>query len=234
MLKKQIIFSVVLVCLSLLGKGQDQTYLADVEFEKINEGAVEAYVYRQIENNIETFSDVKPSLTPESSTAGFCVNEREYILKDSLEKTWKHYLYTNPAKAWNAGKMDFGMLFSKSQNELYYPNQQVDRIEPGQLIYLNLNILKGIKKICTAFEITKVDDKTKTIEFSYLEDNQAHGKQQLQFVETNKGYTKIIHRSYFKSKSNLRDHLLYPYFHIRMTNNYHRNMKKMYKDTQLN
>lgn len=209
-----------------------QMYLADIEFDRIDEGAVEDYLHRQIDNDITTFSDIKPSLESTSSTVGYKFHEREYVVKDSLAKVWFHYVYTNPGDAWNAGKMNFGMLFSKQENELVYPNGNVERIEAGQVVYLNLHLLK-IKSIATAFEIIKVDNKEKVIEFSYVEDNLTHGKQQLNFVKTNKGYTKIIHRSYFKSESVLRDHFLYPYFHTRLTNSYHRNMKRMYNNKSL-
>ncbi|MEN8117748.1 MAG: hypothetical protein ABFS16_12255 [Bacteroidota bacterium] len=209
-------------------------YLADVQFDKIDEEKVEEYLYRQIDNDIRTFSDVKPSLSPNSSTEGFRFHEREYIVKDSLSRVWYHYIHTNPGDAWNAGKLHFGMLFSKNRNELVYPNDKVEMIETGQVVYLNLNIMKGIKNLATAFEIIKVDNENGVIEFSYVEDNLTQGKQQLNFIETTKGYTKIIHRSYFKSNSVLRDHFLYPYFHTRMTNTYHRNMKRMYKASLVN
>lgn len=230
MTRKLLMSFICIVLFAFISKAQ--MYLADIEFDRIHEVAVEEYLHRQIDNNITTFSDIKPSLESTSSTVGFKFNEREYVVKDSLAKVWYHYIHTNPVDAWNAGKMDFGMLFSKQENELVYPNEKVERIDAGQVIYLNLHLLK-IKRIATAFEIIKVDDNDKIIEFSYVEDNLTHGKQQLNFVKTNKGYTKIIHRSYFKSASVLRDHFLYPYFHTRLTNAYHRNMKRMYKSENL-
>ncbi len=210
--------------------GKCQNHLADVNLDKIEDGAVERYLNHQMENHISTFTELAPSLTPESSTKGYAFNEREYIVKDSLNKVWSHYVNTNPAEAWNARKFNFALLFSKNQNEIFYPNQQVGQVEIGQIVYLNLNVLIGVKKLCAAFEITCVDKEKGIIEFSYLKDNITHGKQQLHFVETPKGYTKIVHCSYFKSKSRLRDHFLYPYFHNRLTNTYHRNMKKLYEE----
>lgn len=231
MFQKFIILQLFVCAFTIQSRGQ--MYLSDVEFDKVNEVAVEAYVHRQIENKVLTFSDVKPSLEPTESTDGFCFHEREYVVKDSIVKIWSHYLNTNPGDAWNVGKMGFGMLYSKNENTLIYPSEKVDRIETGQVVYLNLNLLK-IKDIATAFEIIKVDDLKRIIEFSYVEDNPTHGKQQLNFEVTSKGYTKIVHRSYFKSESVLRDHFLYPYFHTRLTNTYHRNMKRMYKSKNLN
>ncbi|QIA09049.1 hypothetical protein [Draconibacterium halophilum] len=205
-----------------------QMYLTDVEFDKVGCLQVEHYVQGQIKNNNAKFSDVKPSLEPTASTIGFRFHEREYVVKDSLAKVWSHYVHTNPSIAWNASRFSFGMLFSKSNNQLIYRNGHVDGIDPGQVIYLNLSVLK-IKKLATAFEITTVDNKGKVIEFSYVEDNITHGKQQLSFSQTRKGFTKITHRTYFKSESVLRDHFLYPYFHTRLTNTYHRNMKHLLK-----
>ena len=208
-----------------------QMHLADIEFDKVGCEQVEHYVQDQIRNNTETFSDVKASLEPTASTNGFCFHEREYVIRDSLSKVWSFYVHTNPSVAWNASRFSFAMLFSKSDNQMIYPNGKVDGIDPGQVIYLNLNVFK-IKKLATAFEITTVDDNRKVIEFSYVEDNITHGKQQLTFTKLRKGYTKIIHRTYFKSESNLRDHFLYPYFHTRLTNTYHRNMKHLLKTSE--
>nr|WP_321357844.1 hypothetical protein [uncultured Draconibacterium sp.] len=208
-----------------------QMYLADVEFDKVGCEQVEHYVQGQIKNNTETFEDVKPSLEPTASTAGFRLHEREYFIKDSLPKVWSFYVHTNPSIAWNASRFSFAMLFSKTNNELVYPNGYVDGIDPGQIIYLNLNVLK-IKKLATAFEITTIDNQKKVIEFSYVEDNITHGKQQLTFTQTRKGYTKITHRTYFRSESILRDHFLYPYFHTRLANTYHRNMKHLLKTSE--
>ena len=206
-------------------------FLADIQFNRINENKVEEYLNRQIENDVQTFSDVKPTLKPSNSTEGFSFHECEYVVRDSLSKVWKHYVNTDPSKAWDTRKMNFGMLFCRSKNNIFYPNEVVSKIEKGQVIYLNLNLLKGIKKLCTAFEIMDVNSENAIVEFSYVEDNLTHGKQQMHFFETAKGHTKIVHRSFFRSKSKLRDHFLYPYFHTRLTNNYHRNMKRMYKES---
>jgi len=220
-----LLFTGVLMC-AYFSKAQG--YLSDVQFDKVGQLEVAQYVQVQMNNNTATFMDVKPSLEPTASIDGFRFHEREYIVKDSLLKVWSHYIHTNPSVAWNASRFSFGLLYSKNSNQLVYPNEYVDGIDAGQIIYLNLHVLK-LKKLATAFEITTVDTNDKVIEFSYVADNITHGKQQLSFSQTRKGYTKITHRTYFKSQSVLRDHFLYPYFHTRLANTYHRNMKRIYK-----
>lgn len=215
---------IMLMVLNALG----QVYLSDVEFEKIEVETVKSYLHKQMDNNAGTFADVKPSMGPGTGINGFRYHVREYMIKDSLENVWSHYVYTNPIEAWDTDNIEFGFMFSKKSNEMIYSDQHVEKVETGQIIYLNLNVMK-IKNIATAFEITKVDKANGIIEFSYVDDNVTHGKQQLNFIQTPEGHTKIVHRSYFKSKSAFRDSVLYPYFHTRLTNTYHRNMKKLYK-----
>jgi hypothetical protein len=229
-------FIYIVVPLFLLAAYQlnAQLALTDIDLERVPEQEVEDYLYMQMGNELECFKDIKPSLSPGSSTMGFRFHENEYVIKDSLQKVWQHYVGTNPAEAWNAGKFDFGLLFSRTTEQVYYPNQKINGIETGQIIYLNLHLAKGIKKLCTAFEIIQVDEAERIIEFSYVEDNFTKGKQQMRFVTMPNGKTKIIHRSFFKSHSTLRDHFLYPYFHTRLTNNYHRNMKKLYQEKMIN
>jgi hypothetical protein len=66
---------------------QSQTYLSDIEFDKIEEETVVAYLYNQIENNVETFTEIEASLGPVSSIKGFEFHEKEFLIKDSLEKS---------------------------------------------------------------------------------------------------------------------------------------------------
>jgi hypothetical protein len=44
------------------------------------------------------------------------------------------------------------------------------------------------------------------------------------FTDEGNGNTRIVHRSYFRSNSRLRDAILYPFFHKRIVNRFHRNM----------
>jgi hypothetical protein len=225
-----------LLCVFLfafVGFGHGQNYLSDIAFDKIQDDAVDKYIKRQINKHTRTFEEVKPSLNVASTTEGYRFQERIYVLKDSVNRIWEHYVNTNPVDAWNAGKMNLGLLYSKNEKVIIYQDEVASGIETGQLVYLNLNVLR-LKKIATAFEIINVNKEQKIIEFSYVEDNITRGKQQLHFFETGKGYTKIVHCSYFKSQSVLRDHFLYPYFHTRLTNTYHRNMKRIYKSNMQN
>jgi len=69
------------------------------------------------------------------------------------------------------------------------------------------------------------------VEFSYIDDNKAKGKQVIEFFDNGSGSTRIVHRSYFKSESSFRDRILYPPFHKKFIREFHRNMGQIIKKT---
>ena len=71
------------------------------------------------------------------------------------------------------------------------------------------------------------------MEISYIDNNKSRGKQTIQFFDNGDGCTRIVHLSYFKSESSLRDNLLYPYFHNKFIREFHGNMRKLIKNKQL-
>ena len=86
------------------------------------------------------------------------------------------------------------------------------------VVYLNLRLMSGLINLATAFEIITIDKEHKVIEFSYLSGNDSVGKQRIQFFETTKGKTEILHTSYYKSNNIPKNYFFYPYFHTRATN----------------
>lgn len=206
---------------------EGQMCLTDIELDKINQDKVQEYIESQQEHGIIAFSDVKPSMKSNSDIKGFFVHENEYQIKKDFEEVWNHYLYTNPSKAWNGKKVSFGFLFSKKEDKIVYCNENIQRIDTGMVVYLNLMLMSGLKNLATAFEFITIDKENKIIEFSYLSGNVSEGKQRIQFRETRKGYTRILHTSFYRSNTILKNYLLYPYFHTRTTNEFHRNLKKL-------
>lgn len=204
-----------------------QIKLSDLDFDKIKQEKIRDYIINQQEHNIYTLSDIKPSLNLNSNTNGYRTRENEYLIKEHFQKVWKLYANTNPGKLWNGKKVSFGLLLSRKDKKIVYNGENISKIDTGQVVYLNLRLIKGLKNLATAFEIINIDRARRIIEFSYLNGNLSEGKQTLTFFETQKGYTRIIHTSYFKSNSIIKNYFLYPYFHTRITNEFHKNMKKM-------
>lgn len=203
-----------------------QICLHDVDFDRVDQEKVQEFVVNQQEHGMETFDEMKPSLQPDADTKGYFTRENEYQIKTDLDDVWKHYLTTSPEKLWNGKRATFGFLFSKKDEKLFYCDDSCSHIDTGMIVYINLELISGLKNLATAFEFTSIDKEKKIIEFSYLKGNVSMGKQRIQFYETPKGYTRILHTSYYKNNNALRNYLLYPYFHTRTTHEFHRNNKK--------
>jgi hypothetical protein len=214
----------ILTILSAAGFAQDE--IKAVKFELIPYESVRTYLNNQFKENIESFYEIKPSWHSDHSAKQYNIQKKSYLIKENLSHVWKHYRTTSPAESWNGKKVMFGFMFSKKQNQPLYPGDNFTAIDTGQVIFLNLKLLK-FYDLAMAFEVISVDVENKIIEFSYIEGNTSQGKQTLQFIETRRGFTKIIHSSYFKSNSAIRDRYLYPFFHNRTTNEFHRIMRKM-------
>lgn len=229
MLNIRLIFLFFLLQITYQSAGQ--VYFSEINYSKIKQKKIQKFLSNQ-EHEHKTLLEIEPSLKKDSDIEGYRIEIGEYFVKGSLEKVWQHYLNTNPSDSWNCKKVTFGMLFSKKDKKLIYNNESVSKLDTGQVIFLNLKLMSGLTNIAAVFEFISIDVKRKILEFSYIKGNTTEGKQQLEFVETRKGDTQIIHTSYYKSSSILRDRLLYPYFHTRITNEFHRNMKKRYRNNE--
>jgi len=221
---KQYIYFIILLFFTV--QTEAQICLHDIDFKRIEQEKVQEFVINQQAHGIETFDEIKPSLQPDADLKGYFIRENEYQVKKSLDEVWHHYLTTNPEKLWSGKRVSFGFLFSKKDEKIFYCDENFSKIDTGVVVYVNLRLMSGLKNLATAFEITSVDEESKTIEFSYLKGNVSMGKQRIQFYETAKGYTRILHTSYYRNNNVLRNYLLYPYFHTRTTHEFHRNNKR--------
>lgn len=203
-----------------------QICLNDVELDKISQGKVKEFVKHQQENGIQTFEEIKPSMQSNSDLKGYYVRENVYQVKKGVDEVWSKYLHKSPNKSWNGKKVSFGFLFSKKEDRIVYSNENISKIDTGMIVYLNLRLMRGLINIATAFEIITIDQENKIIEFSYLSGNISSGKQRIQFFETTKGYTEILHTSFYECNNFPKNHFFYPYFHTRATNEFHRNIKR--------
>jgi hypothetical protein len=219
-----------------------QACLKDIDLQKIPQQEIRTLLAVQQKQNILCINDIESSCMINTNMQHFYKQTRTYFLSDSIENVWQNYSSDNTSKIYNSQKFSFGLMLCKNNNDnkILYSNDSFDKLEKGQIIYLNLRLLKGLYKMAVAFEILNVDSSNKTIEFSYVKGgNKTNGKQKLQFIDYKNGKTKIVHTSFYKSHFVMRDRLLYPFFHAKVTNEFHSNLKKIisfkhkYKKSQL-
>lgn len=192
---------------------------------------VRNYLQKQRQNRIERFEEVRASATGEVDSSEFSLYKKTYLVKEQRNRVWNTYKTVSPTIAWRNRKSSLGLLYSRHTDEVKYATDTCNGVRAGQVLYVHLRLLRGIYRLATAFEITRVDDGI--IELCYIEDGISKGKQTIEMVETTEGYTRIIHTSMIRSNSRFRDKVLYPYFHNKIINEFHRNMKKQVAAMQM-
>ena len=217
-----------LICLCLLSGGiHAQNSIRSVDLTRIKQNKVKSFILNQQNNNIEYFSDLEASVNQSVDLSDFMNYEKTYIIKEERDVVWDNYKYADQTDIWDIHRVSVGMLFCRESQSIIYADQSLYGLAEGQIYYLNLKVLNGLYSLPVAFEVINVDHDKKLFEFSYLKGGKAKGKQSIQFIETDEGYTKIIHRSCVKSNSKFRDKYIYPFFHNKIINEFHANMKRV-------
>lgn len=201
-----------------------QFNLEDADLERIPQRKVRFYITNQIKNDVRFITDIRPSILSGQDVSNYWTHKKTIIIENNPGNVIKKYFEVDLRKIWNKKPISFGLLLSKKDNKAIYKNDPFKGVEEGQVYYLNLQFLKGIYNIAVAFEILTLDIENRIIEFSYLNDGVAKGIQKIQFLNAENGNTQIIHESIFKSNSNFRDKYLYPFFHKRFIDEFHKSV----------
>lgn len=218
-MKARLFFCTFLFC--LLASAQDN--ILSINLNEIKFKKVKAFINQQKANKIIQFIDVKGSYNA-SENKTYKKHHQSYLILKPLEEVWANYNSTSPAKSWNGKMLNFGCLISKRTNKVSYQNDDYQGAEEGQVFYVNLKLLKGLYNLAVAFEVTKLSEKDHTIEYSYVNGGKTQGKQWMEMTATPEGYTRISHYTLYKSASEFRDVLLYPYVHELAITEFHKNM----------
>ncbi len=197
----------------------------DIDFGKIKQRKIRKMIRQQCDSP-GGLSELEISVSASSDLNGFYNYKKEYLVKEDINEVWFNYLNANQTEIWDISRISFGLIYCRNSDSLIYAHQFLFGLEEQQIYFINLKILSGLYHLPVAFEITKIDADERIIEFSYIRGGKALGKQVIQFAETDEGFTKINHQSFVKSESKLRDKYLYPYFHNKLINEFHFNMKR--------
>ncbi len=206
-------------------------YNQSIDLKEISQKKVRKYILRKNIDKMHDFSSIRPSFTKDEKETGLKVNEKIFYLRSRLASVWNGYREANPAEAFNSRSFRLEMMIMKKSNDVFYKNTvSLPVIDTGQLYFFDIRLMKGLVNVPMAFEVINIDDAKKVLEVSYIEGNKAQGKQQVQFFDNGDGRTMVVHKSFFKSHSWLRDTFLYPYFHRRLVRDYHRTMEKLVQE----
>jgi hypothetical protein len=203
-----------------------------IKLEDIPQRKVRKYVISGRIDQMNDFSLIHASWNNGINESDFNVNRRIFYLKNKLSNVWDCYRHADPVETWNRKSVQLGLMISKHSNSVIYAgNYYFPEFDTGQVYFLNLRLLKGLFNVPVAFEIINIDNNRQIFEISYINNNKSQGKQTIQFFDNGDGRTRIVHRSYFKSQSRIRDDLFYPLFHKKFIKEFHRNMRHLVKNS---
>jgi hypothetical protein len=169
---------------------------------------------------IETYS---PSKTNDEAKKDYLKHEKIYIINKPLKEVWNTYSCFNAKEAWKTKRSNYIMSYDTDVHVYdFMSNETYDTLKVGKTYLLQLRLM-SVVKMPVVFQISKIDDEEKTIEFTYMEENKSNGFQTLLFSEID-GKTQIIHTSYYKSGKKLRDKKLYPHFHELASDDFHKKL----------
>lgn len=204
-----------------------------INVEKIPQKKVRKYILLRKIDRMTNFDAIQPSWKTGVKETDFRVTEKKFRVNGSPSEVWNCYHNASPLRTWNGHTYKLGLMLLKNSNSvLYTSNTSFPSIEVGQVFFLNLKLLFRLVNLPVAFEVINVDERNKTLEISYLDDNKSLGKQTITFSDYGNGRTLIVHRTYFRSDSWFRDVFLYPHFHKLFIKEFHRNMMNIYKNSQ--
>ena len=157
-----------------------------------------------------------PAVSEQTEFKDFSIYKRSYTVHFDLDYVWKNYFNMNPYVAWS-GPINYTKL-------VYHPEKgyQHGEIEEGSKLLLQLKLFKKLN-LEALFIVTDVDTINHSIQFCYGEKNITKGLQEITFHQSQEG-TVIKHFTIYKSASGFRDKILYPPFHKKCIDEFHKTM----------
>lgn len=203
-----------------------QMNLNEIDFQRIPQENVRKFIHEQIKQNHIYFRDLKATYRHGQDASLYRKHEKSYLIKATPEEVWEAYTTESPAVCWNGKRFSFGILISKKNNSIMYKTDAYNGIQTGQVFFMKVGVMHNLETMAVGLEIITVDPDQKIIEFSYVNGGNSRGVQQVELFETKNGNTRVFHRTLFVSDSKFRDKYLYPFFHERIIDEFHRNMRK--------
>lgn len=151
---------------------------------------------------------------------------REYLIDANIDDAWDSYVHLHPTKLWESNMISFGMMYCRKNDSILYRDSDYNKLEEGQIYFINLKIIGTALQIPVMHEMNQVDHSKKIIQSCYLKGGKSEGSQWIKLTAVDENTTLATHETCYKGDSKIRDKYFYPYFHTRAINQFHSNIKK--------
>lgn len=219
-------FLTVLFCLILISDSFSQSCVESIDKDRIIQKRKKKFIKNKYLSGISSFEDLQPTCYNPKDSLSYNYQFHSYILKDNIDKVWRSYKTLGLSDTYAGHIVSFGFIYSKTKKQIIYiDSDNYKGMKEGQIFFINLDLLGGLKKLVVAYEVTKIDENNKTIQFCYINNGVSQGTQRIILSETENGFTRIQHNTIFKSDSKLRDKFLYRPFHKLIVKELHKNLE---------
>ncbi|HEY5917711.1 MAG TPA: hypothetical protein VIU13_09935 [Chryseolinea sp.] len=202
------------------------TPLLEVDYERVRQKTVKKFIADFCLTNPTGLTDMRPECYNPALESTYHVHRKTFLIRSGVDCVWNAYKTIHPKEAWTGAMVSFGVQYSRMKNIINYVNDDYAGMEKGQIIILNLRLLWGGLNIAVAHEVSEVNEQKKLIKLCYMRGGASEGSQIITMQETNEGFTEVLHKTFYKSKSNFRDTTLYPRLHTKAITEFHLNVKK--------
>jgi len=202
-------------------------YLTDsIDIDHIYQNRKKKFVKKnKYLQDIRSFDELNPTCVNESDSAEYNYQSETFYIKGNVNNVWNAYKNLSLPEIYSGHIISFGFMYSKQQKKLVYiDSNNYSGMNEGQVFFINLDLLGGLKKLIVAYEVTNVDEQNKVIQFCYIKNGISEGSQKITLTKAENGITKVQHNTIYKSHSKLRDKYLYPGFHKKIVKEFHKNL----------
>ena len=201
-----------------------QLSLNSIDLNRISQKKVRNLVKKHQLDGVEFFFDLKSSCYSEQDSFTYSFHSSSQAIKEKIQNVWNIIKRIKPRDEYRGKMVSFGLLYSSKTDRVLYNDDDYQEIEEGEIIFLNLKLLGGIKNMAVALEVTKVDDENKIIQLCYLNNGMTEGTQQIKLSESTDGNTVICQETRYRNMSKFRERWLYPLFHQKAVSELHQNL----------
>lgn len=197
-----------------------------IDFSRIKQKSVHKLFRKNKIRTLKNLADLQSFCYDPAHTRKYNKHLMTFKIGAPVEKVWETYKTISPQDTWKGHMVSFGVMYTRGKKQVSFHDDVYLGLEPGQLIFLNLNLFANKAHLAVGHEVVDVYEDLKQIRICYVQNGASVGTQLIQLTKASEHDTEVVHETWYTSGSWLRDKILYPVFHARAIREFHTNVKR--------
>lgn len=197
-----------------------------IDFLRIKQKSVHKLFGRNKIQTLKHLADLQSFCYDPAHSRKYHKHLKIFRISAPVEKVWETYKTISPQETWKGRMVSFGVMYSRRKKQVTFYDDAYQGIEPGQLIFLNLNLFWNVAHLAVGHEIVDVYDDLRHIKICYIQNGASVGTQLIQVKKISETDTEVLHETWYSSGSWFRDKILYPILHARAITEFHNQVKR--------